>query len=757
MNSFLSVVLWGLVALSGALAYVVVAFQRHEPISAGWILVAAVCTYTIGYRFYSKWLCAKVFALDDRRATPAEIHEDGRDFVRTNRFIVLGHHFAAISGPGPLVGPVLAAQFGYLPGAIWIPVGVVVAGAVQDLIILIASMRRDGRSLGEMVKDEMGSLAGVLSLIAIVSILVILIAVLGMVVVKALAHSPWGTFTILATMPIALFMGVYLRYLRPGRVLEVSAIGVVLLLASVYGGKYFHEIPALSQLLTFDGITLAYGIIVYGLLAASLPVWLLLAPRDYLSTFMKLGTILALALGILFVMPKLELPALTRFIDGTGPVFSGSIFPFCFITIACGAISGFHSLIASGTTPKLITRESDAKMIGYGSMLLESAVAIMALIAAATLKPGVYFAINSPASLVGATPMAAVQTITGWGFPITAETMAELARDLGETTMFGRAGGAPTLAVGMAEIFARVIGGRSLLSLWYHFAIMFEALFILTTIDAGTRVGRFLVQAFLKQLHEPLGDTRSSFANLFSSSLLVSAWGYFLVQGVLDPLGGINTLWPLFGIANQLLSVIALCLATTILVKLGFRVRALVALAPLTWVAVVTFTASIEKIFSNNPRIGFLAAASGLSEKIARGGLTEKQLAELERTVINLRVDAFVAGFFLLLVGAIVVLSVYRWVRLVSRLDSNTTSETTPVFLPAEAVIESNGHGLRQGVQGAALVVLGVMPGSPKPHVHPHEPCEYGDTAPSTDTSRSETGAVWAANETARFSRPRCC
>jgi carbon starvation protein len=757
VKSLLSVIVWCLVVLSGAMAYVVLALQRHEHISAGWILIAALCTYSVGYRFYSKWLCAKIFALDDRRATPAEVHDDGRDFVRTNRFIVLGHHFAAISGPGPLVGPVLAAQFGYLPGAIWIPIGVVIAGAVQDLVILVASMRRDGRSLGEMVKDEMGSFAGVLSLVAIVSILVILIAVLGMVVVKALAHSPWGTFTILATMPIALFMGVYLRYLRPGRVLEVSLIGVVLLLASVYGGKFFHEIPALSRTLTFDGETLAYAIIVYGMLAASLPVWLLLAPRDYLSTFMKLGTIFALALGIVAVMPQLELPALTRFVDGTGPVFSGSIFPFCFITIACGAISGFHSLIASGTTPKLITRESHARMVGYGSMLLESAVAIMALIAAATLKPGVYFAINSPASLVGATPTLAVQTITSWGFPVTTETMSALARDLGETTMFGRAGGAPTLAVGMAEIFSRIIGGRSLLSLWYHFAIMFEALFILTTIDAGTRVGRFLVQAFLKQVHEPLGNTKSSFANLVSSVFLVSAWGYFLVQGVLDPLGGINTLWPLFGIANQLLSVIALCLATTILLKLGFRVPALTTIVPLSWVTIVTFTAAIEKIFSSNPRIGFISAASAASVKLSREGLTEKQMVEVSRTVNNLHVDAAVAGFFLILVGAIIVVSIHHWVKILSGKASVKTSETEVIFLPPEALIEANNHGLRHGVQGAALVVLGVMPTPPKPPVHLHESCHQSSVSLSFERESPSSGADWAANETARFSRPRCC
>jgi carbon starvation protein len=748
-----------MVALAGAMAYLVVAFQRREPISAGWILTAAACTYAIGYRFYSKWIAANLFVLDDRRATPAVVHEDGRDFVRTNRWIVLGHHFAAISGPGPLVGPVLAAQFGYLPGAIWIPVGVVVAGAVQDFVILVASMRRDGRSLGEMVKDEIGDTAGILSLVAIVSILVILISVLGMVVVKALAHSPWGTFTILATIPIALFMGLYLRYLRPGRVLEVSVFGIALLLCSVWGGRYFHEVPGLARLLTFNGETLAYGIIVYGLAASALPVWLLLAPRDYLSTFMKLGTIAALALGILIVMPKMALPAVTRFIDGSGPVFSGNVFPFCFITIACGAISGFHSLIASGTTPKLITRESHARSIGYGSMLLESAVAIMALVAAGTLDPGVYFAINSPAIVVGATPDAAVATISSWGFSVTSDTMSRLARDLGESTMFGRAGGAPTLAVGMAEIFSRVLGGRSLLSLWYHFAIMFEALFILTTIDAGTRVGRFLLQAFLKQLYAPLGNTSAWGSNIIASVLLVAAWGYFLIQGVLDPLGGINTLWPLFGIANQLLSVIALCLATTILLKMKLRWQAFTTLVPLGWVAAVTFTASIEKIFSQDPKIGFLAAARQLSGRLAQGRLPEAQTRELTRTILNLHVDAIVAGFFFVLVGAIVTTSVLRWVRILAQHGVSPLSETEPVWLPPSALVEPEQHGVLRGMQGAILVILGLTPVLPRTQTEGcNDPAEHqcsGEGA--APRSRAALGRLWALRETERFKRPRCC
>ncbi len=758
MKRLSSIIGWSLVALTGVVAYLVVALERREPISAAWILLAAVCTYTIGYRFYSKWLTVRVFALDDHRATPAEIHEDGRDFVRTNRWIVLGHHFAAISGPGPLVGPVLAAQFGYLPGAIWIPVGVVLAGAVQDFIILIASMRRDGRSLGEMVKDEISGTAGILSLVAIVSILVILISVLGLVVVKALAHSPWGTFTILATIPIALFMGVYLRYLRPERVLEVSVIGVVLLLLSVYYGRYFHEVPILSRLLTFDGETLAYGIICYGLAASTLPVWLLLAPRDYLSTFMKLGTIAALALGILAVMPHMALPAVTRFIDGTGPVFSGNVFPFCFVTIACGAISGFHSLIASGTTPKLITRESHARPIGYGSMLLESAVAIMALIAAGTLDPGIYFAINSPASIVGATPNAAVATISSWGFPVTAASMERLAHDLGESTMFGRAGGAPTLAVGMAEIFSRVLGGRSLLSLWYHFAIMFEALFILTTIDAGTRVGRFLLQAFLKQLHPHLGDTRAWDSNIVASMLLVAAWGYFLIQGVIDPLGGINTLWPLFGIANQLLSVIALCLATSILLKMGYRWQALSTLLPLSWVSAVTFTAAYEKLFSHNPKIGFLAAARGLGQKLEQVSLPKAKANELSRTIFNLHVDAAVAGFFLILVAAIVMVSVRQWVNVLARKGNQPLSETPPVWLANADLVEPEQRGLLRRIQGALLVVLGLTPATGRASTAAcnaaGQRCALQRLEPS---ARSDLGRDWAARETDRFTRPRCC
>jgi carbon starvation protein len=771
MKKALSLALWIAVALLGATAYTVVATWRGEPLSAAWILAAALCTYALGYRFYSKWIAAQVLSLDDRRAPPSIVHEDGKDFVRTNRWIVLGHHFAAISGPGPLVGPVLAAQFGYLPGTLWILIGVVLGGAVQDFVILFASMRRSGKSLGEMVKEEVGTLAGTLALIAIVAIMVILIAVLGLVVVKALAHSPWGTFTIAATLPIALFMGVYLRYLRPGRVLEVTAIGVVLLLLSVWGGKFFHEIPALARLMTFDGKTLAWAIIVYGLAASTLPVWLLLAPRDYLSTFMKIGTIGALALGILVVLPPLELPPVTRFVDGTGPIFAGDPFPFCFITIACGAISGFHSLIASGTTPKLIGRESHARSIGYGSMLMESGVAIMALIAAATLDPGVYFAINSPAALVGATPAEAVATITAWGFPVSVETMSALARDLGETTMFGRAGGAPTLAVGMAHIFAQVIGGPAMMALWYHFAIMFEALFILTTVDAGTRVGRFLLQALLGQIHPKLGDTRSSLANAAASVLLVAGWGYFLYQGVVDPLGGVNSLWPLFGIANQLLAIVALCLATTLLIKMGKARFIFVTLVPAAWVAVVTFTAGLEKLFHSEPRVGFLSAANDLAAKLERGVIAPERVLETTRTIFNLRLDAVVTGFFLVLVGAIVLASVAYWVRLLSGRSPLDLRESPAVWLSPEELLEERGR--RWSFQSAAVVLLGAVrqftgdpstadaANRPQVHVpthaggaHAHDP---ESAALERDAGSRDAGARWAAAAERRFTRPRCC
>src|SRR5581483_8654609 len=539
---------WLIVAAAGACGYAQLALGRGESVNSSYILLAALCSYAIGYRFYSKWIAARVLMLNDRRATPCEVHDDGRDFVRTNKWIVFGHHFAAISGPGPLVGPVLAAQFGYLPRALWILIGVTLGGAVLDLVILFCSLRRDGKSLGQMVKEELNTTAGVIALIAILAIMTILLSMLGLVVVKALADSPWGVFTVGATIPIALFMGNYLRFWRVGKVLEASAVGVGLLLLAVWGGKLVHQDPGWAQVFGLRDITLAWTIIGYGLAASVLPVWLLLAPRDYLSTFLKLGTIFALAAGIFLVLPDLRMPAFTRFIDGSGPVVAGKIFPFCFITIACGAISGFHTLISSGTTPKLLTRESYARPIGYGAMCLESLVAIMALIAACTLEPGVYLSMN-----VKADPAATVAKMTSLGFPVTQGHMVQLAHDLGEKTLFGRTGGAATLAVGMAQIFSKTVNGRGL-DLWYHFAIMFEALFILTTLDAGTRVGRYMLQDLLGHVWAPLGRTSWYPSVLATSTIVVASWGYFLYQGVVDPLGGINILWPLFGISNQLLA-----------------------------------------------------------------------------------------------------------------------------------------------------------------------------------------------------------
>ncbi len=672
---------WLAVAGLGAAAYAAVALRRAEPINSAYLLVAALCSYALGYRFYATWVAARALALDDRRATPCERHDDGKDFVRTNPWIVFGHHFAAISGPGPLVGPVLAAQFGYLPSTLWILIGCVVGGAVQDFVVLFCSVRRDGRSLGQMVKDELNPTAGYVALAAILAIMLILLAVLALVVVKVLADSPWGVFTVGASVPIAMLLGGYLRWWRIGKVLEGSALGVVLLLLAVWGGQYVHGHAAWRTLFTLHEEGLAWALIAYGLAASVLPVWLLLAPRDYLSTFMKLGTIFALAAGVFLTLPNLKMPALSRFLDGSGLVVAGRLFPFCFITIACGAISGFHSLIASGTTPKLVTRERYLRRIGYGAMCLESLVAIMALIAACILEPGVYLSINVKGT--GATPAAVVadtvQRVSAAGFPVTATQMTHLARQMGEESLCGRTGGAATLAVGMAQIFARVTTGRWL-DLWYHFAIMFEALFILTTLDAGTRVGRYILQDLLGNVWRPLGETGRLQANLVASGLMVAGWGYFLIQGVRDPLGGINSLWPLFGIANQMLAAIALCLATTVILKTqltgrspvaepGGRETALlpgtgvrenratvttggaesasraapgsrpagagrvwwawVTLAPLVWLLAVTFTAGVQKIAHPDPRIGFLAQARAL----------DRQLPSLEAALAQARAN----------------------------------------------------------------------------------------------------------------------
>ena len=720
MKKILSIIIWGMVALLGAWGYAVLAFRRGEQINSIYLLLAALCTYAIGYRFYSKWIAAKVLALNDLRATPCEVHDDGRDFVKTNKWIVFGHHFAAISGPGPLVGPVLAAQFGYLPSAIWILIGVVLGGAVQDFVILFSSIRRDGKSLGQMVREELNGTAGAIATLAILAIMVILLAVLGLVVVKALAESPWGVFTVAATIPIAMLMGAYLRYGRVGKVIEATIIGVVLLLLAVWGGKLVHQNEALSGIFGLKAEPLAWSIIIYGLAASILPVWLLLAPRDYLSTFMKLGTIFALALGIFLVLPVMKMPALTSFGEtGAGLVVAGKLFPFCFITIACGAISGFHTLISSGTTPKIITRESYARPIGYGAMCLESLVAIMALIAACTLEPGVYFSIN-----VKGDPAATVAKVTEIGYPVTVEEMDGLAKTIGESTLFGRTGGASTLAVGMAVIFSKTTQGRWL-DLWYHFAIMFEALFILTTIDAGTRVGRYLLQDSLGHIWKPLGNFTSLGANIFSSVLLVAAWGWFLVQGVLDPLGGINSLWPLFGIANQLLAAIALCLATTIILKmqlapskadekLKVKLRRtplymLVTLVPLAWLLTVTMTAGVQKIFHEDPRIGFLAAAKGLKEKQpalqqaveaaqAAGNkpaidAAQKALRESRTMHFNWHLNAVVTASFLIMVTLITLLSIREWAGLLLRKINAQLREDAPRWLPKYAVAEGRPLG----------------------------------------------------------------
>jgi carbon starvation protein len=688
MNRFLSFLLWGAIAILAAISLGAIAIYRGEHIDSIWLVLAAVCTYALGFRFYAKFIAARVMTLNDKRATPAERLRNGHDFEPTNKWILFGHHFAAIAGPGPLVGPVLAAQFGYLPGTLWIIIGAVLGGCVQDFVILFASMRRDGKSLGQMAREEIGKVGGFTALLTVFLIMVILLAVVALVVVNALKGSPWATFTIAATMPIAVFMGLYLRYWRPGKVLEVSAIGFVLVLASIFLGQSVSHSPDLAPLFTFTGVTLAFLIIAYGFLASALPVWLLLAPRDYLSTFVKLGVVLMLGVGILFVRPELQLPAFTRFTDGTGPIFAGKIFPFCFITIACGAISGFHSLISSGTTPKMIAKEWHAWPVGYGSMALESFVAIMAMIAACVLQPGVYFAVNSPAGIVGTTPAAAVATISSWGFPVTVNDMQTLAGDVGEQTLFYRTGGAPSLALGMAHIFARSGGGRALIGFWYHFAIMFEALFILTIIDAGTRVGRFMLQDMLGHVHERLGRTSWMPGVIGASLAVVLAWGYFLYQGVRDPLGGINSLWPLFGIANQLLAAIALCVATTILLKMHGAKYMWITCAPLAWLVVVCFTAGYQKILSPLPAVGFLAQADKLEAALRSGAVTGALAGQTSTLIFNARLDAALCGLFLVLVATILIDSVRIWAGVLRGTRTADVSESPFVLstLRAEEV-----------------------------------------------------------------------
>jgi carbon starvation protein len=673
----LRVAAWILVAAAGAGSFAWLALSRGETVSAAWLIIAAISFYAVAYRFYSRIIAAKIFALDANRRTPAERLSDGRDYVPTNRWIVFGHHFAAIAGPGPLVGPTLAAQFGFLPGALWIVIGVALGGAVQDCIILCSSIRRDGKSLGQMAKEEIGTVAGFTALIAVLGIMIVLIAVLALVVVNALGESPWGVVTVALTIPIALLMGGYMRWIRPHRVLEATLIGLVLLIVALYVGRWVAENPAMAPTFTLSRTTLAWAIMIYGFAASVLPVWLLLAPRDYLSAFVKIGVVVALALGIVVVLPPLQMPAVTQFIDGTGPVFAGKVFPFCFITIACGAISGFHSLIASGTTPKLIERESDARFIGYGAMLTESMVAILALIAACVLTPGTFFAINAPAAAIGVTPESAALAIQQWGFVLDPQEFRALTASVGEANLLSRTGGAPSLAVGMAHIFSSAIGGTTAMALWYHFAIMFEALFILTTLDAGTRVGRFMLQDLLKHVWAPLGRVSWYPAVVLSSAIFVSAWGYFLYQGVIDPLGGINSLWPLFGIANQLLALVALCVGTTIIIKMGKARYAWMTLIPLTWLTIVTMTAGTMKIFSDDPRLGFLSHARSLQSAIASGTLPPnvKTPADAMRLIVNDRLDAGVAAFFMISVVVILAASAREWYSVVAGRKRAVSSE----------------------------------------------------------------------------------
>ncbi len=662
MNSIMRQAVWALLALVGAFALGYIALNRGETISALWIVIAAVCVYLIGYRFYSQYIARKLMELDATRMTPAYRNNDGLDYVPTNKNVLFGHHFAAIAGAGPLVGPVLAAQMGYLPGMLWLLAGVVFAGAVQDFIILFLSTRRNGRTLGDMIKTELGLSAGVIAMVGTFLIMVILLAVLALIVVKALAESPWGTFTVACTIPLAFFMGIYSRYIRPGKVAEVSILGFVLLIASIVVGGQVAAHPTLSHWFTLTPLQLTWALIVYGFIASVLPVWLLLAPRDYLSTFLKIGTILALAISIVVVSPDLKMPAVTKFIDGTGPVWSGNLFPFLFITIACGAISGFHSLISSGTTPKMIENEMHMPFIGYGAMLMESFVAIMALIAASIIDPGVYFAMNSPAALIGKTAESAATAISQWGFVITPEILTETAKAVGEQTIISRAGGAPTLAVGMAQVFSHVFGGPGMMAFWYHFAILFEALFILTTVDAGTRAGRFMLQDLLGTFVPSLKRTDSLVANYLATALCVMGWGYFLYQGVVDPLGGINTLWPLFGIANQMLAAIALMFATATLFRMKKQHFAWVTIIPTVWLLVGTLTAGWQKIFSANPKVGFLAQAQRFQTALDKGEILApaKSVAQMQQIIMNNYIDAAMAAVFIAVVLSVAFFAVKR-------------------------------------------------------------------------------------------------
>src|SRR5246127_4339261 len=664
-NGIQTKLLWAAVIALGTVSMGIVALSRGETINAAWLVIAAVCIYFVAYRFYGLFIPNKVLGIDPARATPAYRHNDGLDYVPTNQYVLFGHHFAAIAGAGPLVGPVLAAQMGYLPGTLWILAGVVFAGAVQDMIVLFFSTRRDGRSLGDMIRSEMGPVAGTIAGVGVLLICVIILAVLALVVVNALKASPWGTFTVACTIPIAILMGIYGRFVRPGRIGEMSAIGLVLLIASLIYGRTVSETPELAHVFTFSGPVLALLIIGYGFVASVLPVWLLLAPRDYLSTFLKVGAVALLAIGVLIARPELQMPAITKFIDGSGPVWAGNVFPFLFITIACGAVSGWHSLISSGTTPKMIESERQIPFIGYGGMLTESFVAIMAMIGASIIHPGVYFAMNSGAALIGTTAAHAADVITQWGFTVTPDMITQAARDVGETSILSRTGGAPTLAVGMATIFSSFLGGRALMGIWYHFAILFEALFILTTVDAGTRVCRFMIQDLVGNAVPAFRETRAWTNNLIGSALACLLWGYLLYQGVIDPLGGIWTLWPLFGTSNQMLAAIALTLCTVVLFKMKRQRYAWVTIAPATWLVICTVTAGLEKVFHSNPAVGFLAHATRFSNAVASGQVLApaKSLAEMSRIIFNDYVDATLAALFVAVVVSVVIYGVINIFR----------------------------------------------------------------------------------------------
>ena len=678
--------MWVAVAVLGAVSFAVVALTRGEPVNAAWLVTAAVCVYVIAYRFYGLFIARRVLGVDAARQTPAYRRNDGLDYVPTNRYVLFGHHFAAIAGAGPLVGPVLAAQMGYLPGTLWILAGVVLAGAVQDMTVLFLSTRRDGRSLGEMIRAEMGPVPGTIAGIGVLLICIIILAVLALVVVNALKGSPWGTFTVFCTIPIALVMGVYGRFIRPGRIAEMSLIGAGLLLAALLYGRTVSETPSLAGLFTLSGPALALIIIAYGYVASVLPVWLLLAPRDYLSTFLKIGTVTLLAIGIIIVHPDLQMPAMTRFTDGSGPVWAGTLFPFLFITIACGSVSGWHSLIASGTTPKMLENESQIAMIGYGAMLMESFVAIMALIGATVIHPGVYFAMNSSAGLIGSTADQAAQVISSWGFVVTPDVLTQMARDVGETSILSRTGGAPTLAVGMAAILSQFLGGKALMGIWYHFAILFEALFILTTVDAGTRVCRFMIQDLVGNAIPAFRETKSWTNNLIGSALACALWGYFLYTGVIDPFGGIWTMWPLFGAANQMLAAIALILCTVVLFKMKHQRFAWVTIVPAAWLVLCTVTAGLEKAFSANPAVGFVSHALKFGAAAAAGQVLApaKTLGDMNRVVFNDWLDATLATVFVLVVISMVIYGIVS-IRRALGSPSDTTREVGPVALAGGA------------------------------------------------------------------------